>query len=110
MFASLSDTFSPTFYEQLFSAKVFCASFLFTYLIFFGKIILAQMRLGKCRGNYLQVTGVYNVPWPAKKLLAKLLTQVCLQKFVQTCTGSKAKWCKLTNNEIKKQIIFVKCR
>ena len=51
-----------------------------------------------------QAAGIYYTPWPAKKLLPKILTQICLPKMAQNYTACTANWPKLQKNELQVNI------
>ena len=56
--ASRCRQFSPTFYEQLFHLKVFCAAFMclqFGFIVFFAEKKSEQKLLLKCWWNWLKV-------------------------------------------------------
>ncbi len=47
--------------------------------------------------------GIYYIPWPAKKLLPKILTQVCLPETAKNCAACTAGLAKAAKkNELKK--------
>jgi hypothetical protein len=53
-----------------------------------------------------EAVGIYNIPWPPKKIAAQISYHVCLPKTAQICAACTANWPKLPKNELQKNIWY----
>ena len=74
----------------------------FSYPKIFKPVLFSTLLYVRNKFARHHASGIYYIPLPAKKMLPKILTQICLPKMAQNCTACTANQTKLPKMNFKR--------